>query len=70
MKRFFDVNNGHSCPMTWEEVLGEVIANPIASSRAVASMPFFFSEDGSENYSCEQIAKILGIELQYLEDQN
>lgn len=63
-KSYYDIINGNSHPYTWEEVLDTVRENPYSNN---PDENFFFDED-NVGYSCQEIADILGIELEIGED--
>jgi len=61
---FYDINNGKSCPTTIGEILEQVKANPHCSDDPNES--FWFGSDDEISLSIQDIADILGIELEEL----
>ena len=54
--KWYDIVNGKSFCMTWNDVLDTVRENPEATD---PDIPFFFSEDGTTSYSINQILEVL-----------
>jgi len=59
---FFDGHNGASCPMSFEDILEQVKADPCCSEDP--EKEFWFSEDNNVTFCVQEIVDILGIDLE------
>jgi len=65
---FFD-ESGSEYPMTFEEVCDGVRENPMASTQEGADAEYFLSADKTLSYSIQEIANIIGVELEILDEE-
>jgi len=65
---FFD-ESGSEYPMTFEEVCDGVRENPMTSTQEGADAEYFLSADKTLSYSIQEIANIIGVELEILEEE-
>jgi len=66
---YYNGINGTDYPMTYEEMCDDVRCNPYCSSEKIASEQYYFSADGSISYSPKEIANIVGVELEILDEE-